>query len=1080
MEQNEDRILDAYYGRFGTKEAQERLRERIHWITSQVEGPRVLDMGCSQGLVSILLGREGHQVLGVDIRPDAIEFANKQLEQEPPNVRQLVSFQASDAAGIKTPKDGFDTIVLGEILEHQSQPERLLEAAHKLLRPGGKAIITVPFGVHPDPDHKQTFYVLDLVEVVSTRFAVQDILVQNKYIYCTAAKTKKQPAKTSIDHQKLLKTSENAFLWSEQEYRRNLEEIREQYKYTKNLSESNQKKHEAHAKLFSAIRERLASWRTMLSPSHPVREMISKEKSKVLKKWLSDGALDQPEETSLPQLVNLLISSLIQLMEKLSGAHESSLKKAEELKKVETRLTRELAAAKGQVDQISGELRQLRAEAGKLQKSREKKIELEQQLEHKNWLIHQKDHSIKEKKETIRHLEKQLKNQIKKYEEASARHRTAMKKKTSEIRYKLGDALVSSVYRPESIPGLPMVFARLFMEGLKKARERKNKRGKNLLPPGTPAKKTPAPQEPQAEEKPAEASAAHSLIYRYEHPKLALPVACILDEFSMENFRHECNLLPISYNNWKTELEQLRPAFLLVESAWFGNQGSWQYKITYSKPRPDNLLFELLKYCGEKKIPTVFWNKEDPPNYGHFIDAARRFDYIFTSDANCVEKYKKDAPDSKIFTLPFAAQTAIHNPVNIQKFEKLGDICFAGAWYPRHPERFEDARMLLEASQDYEVHIYDRYLNHPQHEKYKFPEKYQWMIRGSLSYEEMLEKYRQYKIFLNVNSVKDSPTMFSRRVLEILACGTPVVSGYAKGIEAMLGTDAVPMCTSTQEAKKVIDRMMNDPFYCDVVVMKGQRKIFSEHTYTSRIRQICETLGIELKEEQDFVSVITATIRKDYVDNFLKNFKRQTFKNKELLVVINAEKELTQEYIHQRAKAIGVDEYRILVAGKDTTLGSCLNLAIEQAKGNLFAKMDDDDYYGEHYLEDSVLALRYSGADCVGKESHFTYSEELDQLFLRTPDRQHKMTQFIIGTTIVARKSIYPEVSFGDTRVGEDTIFLNKLLKAGMKLYSHSQYNYIKFFARSLDHHTWKVERDEYLKDSSFVCSRFKREACCF
>ncbi|WP_371858334.1 glycosyltransferase, partial [Pseudomonas sp. FW215-L1] len=40
----------------------------------------------------------------------------------------------------------------------------------------------------------------------------------------------------------------------------------------------------------------------------------------------------------------------------------------------------------------------------------------------------------------------------------------------------------------------------------------------------------------------------------------------------------------------------------------------------------------------------------------------------------------------------------------------------------------------------------------------------------------MLSAYRSFKIFLNVNSVTSSPSMCARRIFEIAASGTAVVS----------------------------------------------------------------------------------------------------------------------------------------------------------------------------------------------------------------------------------------------------------------------------------------------------------------
>ncbi|UOK57815.1 hypothetical protein MGI18_26475 [Bacillus sp. OVS6] len=53
-----DRVNEAYYGALGT-DFSKKTRERINWIVTHVLGSKVLDIGCSQGINAILLGREG-------------------------------------------------------------------------------------------------------------------------------------------------------------------------------------------------------------------------------------------------------------------------------------------------------------------------------------------------------------------------------------------------------------------------------------------------------------------------------------------------------------------------------------------------------------------------------------------------------------------------------------------------------------------------------------------------------------------------------------------------------------------------------------------------------------------------------------------------------------------------------------------------------------------------------------------------------------------------------------------------------------------------------------------------------------
>jgi 2-polyprenyl-3-methyl-5-hydroxy-6-metoxy-1,4-benzoquinol methylase len=86
-----DRVAEAYYGLMGPKFMRD-TQNRIHWICRQIQGKNVLDVGCSQGIVPILLAREGLKVIGIDSSPKAIDEANRYLGIEPKQVRKNVSW----------------------------------------------------------------------------------------------------------------------------------------------------------------------------------------------------------------------------------------------------------------------------------------------------------------------------------------------------------------------------------------------------------------------------------------------------------------------------------------------------------------------------------------------------------------------------------------------------------------------------------------------------------------------------------------------------------------------------------------------------------------------------------------------------------------------------------------------------------------------------------------------------------------------------------------------------------------------------------------------------------------------------
>lgn len=74
---NRDQVNERYYGQINSEESHEATRNRIHWICRHVQGHTVLDVGCSQGITSILLAREGFEVTAIDLEEDSISYAKK-------------------------------------------------------------------------------------------------------------------------------------------------------------------------------------------------------------------------------------------------------------------------------------------------------------------------------------------------------------------------------------------------------------------------------------------------------------------------------------------------------------------------------------------------------------------------------------------------------------------------------------------------------------------------------------------------------------------------------------------------------------------------------------------------------------------------------------------------------------------------------------------------------------------------------------------------------------------------------------------------------------------------------------------
>jgi len=116
------------------KESDDSSHSRLlAWLASR-QPSRVLDLGCSDGMIAARLRVAGHEVTGVDI-------------EEQPGVRERTDqFVAGDLdRGIPDEVgSGFDIVLAADVLEHVRRPEELLADARARLNPGGSIVTSVP------------------------------------------------------------------------------------------------------------------------------------------------------------------------------------------------------------------------------------------------------------------------------------------------------------------------------------------------------------------------------------------------------------------------------------------------------------------------------------------------------------------------------------------------------------------------------------------------------------------------------------------------------------------------------------------------------------------------------------------------------------------------------------------------------------------------------------------------------------------------------------------------------------------------------------------------------------------------
>ncbi|WP_408777165.1 glycosyltransferase family protein [Aeromonas caviae] len=469
-----------------------------------------------------------------------------------------------------------------------------------------------------------------------------------------------------------------------------------------------------------------------------------------------------------------------------------------------------------------------------------------------------------------------------------------------------------------------------------------------------------------------------------------LKIASIMDEFTYISYEPECNLLQLTPQNWLTELESFRPEMLMIESAWRGKNDLWGSKVGHMSQE----VVSIVEWCRSNNVPTVFWNKEDPVHFETFLNTAKLFDYVFTTDIDCISRYKTALGHDRIYFLPFAAQPKVNNP--IEKYQRRDAFCFAGAYYAKYPERTRDLGDFLLSLPDFKpVEIYDRNFgkNIPD---YQFPEEYQPFIVGTLPYSEIDKAYKGYYYSINLNSIKQSQSMFARRVFELLASNTITVSNFSRGVRAMFG-DLVFTGDSGSELVRRLKSVAGNPLKVKQLRLMALRKIMLEHTYQDRLAYIYSKVSDTSLESMLPAIFVTGYARSiEECVALMQHFTRQEYENKRLVVVTSNGLDTSD---------LAPEDNVTLLSASDAEQRRLR----EACGGAWLSAMVAEDYYGPHYLTDIIIATRYTEAQVIGKGA--LYKVKDDALQLNHGERIYQEVASLSARSSLAFGSVLPENS---------------------------------------------------------------------
>jgi hypothetical protein len=352
---------------------------------------------------------------------------------------------------------------------------------------------------------------------------------------------------------------------------------------------------------------------------------------------------------------------------------------------------------------------------------------------------------------------------------------------------------------------------------------------------------------------------------------------------------------------------------------------------------------------------------------------------------------------------------------------------------------------LLDAAMPFGLDIYDRGHGRSgtEAEQFTFPERFASAIRGGLPYRDVVKAYKRYKVFLNVNSVADSPTMFSRRVFELLACGTVVLSTPAAGIGDVLGSDVVQIASSREQASAMLARLLGDDGLRDRLGLAGQRLVAESHTYAHRLAEIGRRLDLRVSPDSSpRVSLLAWAPEAAVLDEVVGALARQRGSGDIVLVCASGDRDRAE----QSLKQAGLEGRTALMADGDPADASrWWRQAVAEAAGDFIALFCPEDHYGPWYLADLVRALGYSGADVVGKAAHFAGSGADAGPAIMNADLEYSFVEGVLPAAMVARRELIADLG----RPGfplHDASALAPWAASGVRLFAADRFSYVRAY----------------------------------
>lgn len=557
-----------------------------------------------------------------------------------------------------------------------------------------------------------------------------------------------------------------------------------------------------------------------------------------------------------------------------------------------------------------------------------------------------------------------------------------------------------------------------------------------------------------------------------------IKVALLSDSPFAKAIEYETDLYYLTEKNSRYIAKYGEIDFVIITSFWCSCEGSLSLSKT-SQSEVNAKIKRIINDFNVFNIPVVFWFKDGDEVSKKFFSSASDASIVYSSCEHVVANSNLNIPVKYAFP---CVQEKVYNPyLKYLGYEYKGSqVTFVVESYGKSI-KCETIYQVLPNIQNSKIYICDSSnLMLKQHSTLPEGLIHESSIvenLGSIDFYKRIEVLKRSDVVLFFDDEKLDETELYWNLVEVTASGSvPLVLSGRK-----LSDLSLKLCIQVQNVDDLIlevFRINEDDLYLSRLKQILWRNSLSKQTFEARINEFCGDVGLSYKVDREpKVSLIMPTIRYENIVRAVNQYWSISYDNKELIIVCNNNEMPSEDICSYVSNDTSIS---IKHAPSAMNAGGVMNVGIAESTGEYVFRYDDDDLYGEHYIQDMVLHARSIGADLFGKAPCPLQIEGEEGVYIKSNRSTLKLIDYesligrsvwLGGNTVSGKRSFFCDNPYPDWLLDAADTGLQLNLQNGRssRIAVMDSFNVVAERRKDITSHTWKTDPNKIKRNRRYI-----------